>query len=144
MLFKKKLLSPTDEARLIKAIHDAENKTSGEIRVHIEEKCAGDALETCKTLFTDLKMNQTKDRNGILFFLAIESRAFAVWGDEGIHQKVKDDFWKQISDCAIGYFKQNDLISGLEKSVELCGEKLQLHFPLEHDDKDELSNEISY
>lgn len=143
-MFKKKLLSPSDEARLIKAIHDAENKTSGEIRVHIEEKCVDDALEACKILFTDLKMNQTKDRNGILFFLAIESRAFAVWGDEGIHQKVTDDFWKHITDCAIGYFKQHDLISGLEKSVELCGEKLQLYFPLEHDDKDELSNEISY
>ncbi|MCD6016886.1 MAG: Psb32 and founding protein of phosphatase [Bacteroidetes bacterium] len=144
MLFKKKLLSSEDEERLIKAIHDAENKTSGEIRVHIEATCKGDALEACKKLFADLKMDQTKDRNGILFFLAIESRAFAVWGDEGIHKKVTDEFWELITECAISYFKHHDLIGGLEKSVEMCGEKLQLYFPLEHDDKDELSNEISY
>ena len=144
MLFKKKLLSSADEARLIKVIHEAEAKTSGEIRVHIEETCDGDALEACKKLFAGLNMHQTKDRNAILFFLAIKSRSFAVWGDEGIHKKVSDDFWKHITDCAIGYFKQNDLISGLEKSVELCGEKLRIYFPLEHDDKDELSNEISY
>ncbi|MES2565809.1 MAG: TPM domain-containing protein [Bacteroidota bacterium] len=144
MLFKKKLLSAEDETRLIKAIHAAESKTSGEMRVHIEEACEGDALEACKKLFTDLKMNETKDRNGILFFLAIESRAFAVWGDEGIHKKVTDEFWKHITECAIGYFKQHDLINGLEKSVEMCGEKLQHYFPLEHDDKDELTNEISY
>ncbi|MDF2449726.1 MAG: Psb32 and founding protein of phosphatase [Bacteroidota bacterium] len=144
MLFKKKLLSSDEEARLIKAIHDAEKKTSGEIRVHIEETCTGDTLEACKKMFTDLKMDQTKDRNGILFFLAVESRGFAVWGDEGIHKKVTDEFWHHLTDCAIGYFKKGDLISGLEKSVEMCGEKLQLYFPLEHDDKDELSNEISY
>jgi uncharacterized membrane protein len=144
MLFKKKLLSSDDEARLIKAIHDAEKKTSGEIRVHIESACEGDALEACKKMFTDLKMDQTKDRNGILFFLAIDSRAFAVWGDEGIHKKVSDEFWVHITECAISYFKRHDLIGGLERSVELCGEKLQLYFPLAHDDKDELSNEISY
>ena len=89
-------------------------------------------------------MQQTKDRNGILFFLAIKSHSFAVWGDEGIHQKVSDEFWNHITECAIGYFKQGDLIKGMEKAVELCGEKLQHYFPLEHDDKDELSNEISY
>jgi len=144
MLFKKKLLSSAEEARLIKVIHEAETKTSGEIRVHIEETCDGDPLEACKNLFVKLNMHQTKDRNGILFFLAIKSRSFAVWGDEGIHKKVTDEFWKNITDCAIGYFKQDDLISGIEKSVEMCGEKLQLYFPLEHDDKDELSNEISY
>jgi uncharacterized membrane protein len=89
-------------------------------------------------------MQQTKDRNGILFYLAINSKSFAVWGDEGIHQKVNDEFWKSITDCAIGYFKQNDYVSGIEKAVELCGEKLKLYFPIETDDKNELSNTISY
>ena len=144
MFFKKRLLSATDDARLIKAIQLAESKTSGEIRVHIEKTCKGDALEECKKHFTKLNMHQTKDRNGILFFLAINSKSFAVWGDEGIHQKVSDEFWKSISDCAIGHFKQNDYVTGIEKAVELCGEKLQFHFPLESDDKNELSNTISY
>lgn len=144
MFFKKRLLSTTDDARLIKAIQLAESKTSGEIRVHIEKTYKGDALEQCKKQFAKLNMHQTKDRNGILFFLAIDSKSFAVWGDEGIHQKVSDEFWKSISDCAISYFKQNDYVTGIEKAVELCGEKLKLYFPIEADDKNELSNTISY
>ena len=144
MFFKKRLLSSEDDARLIKAIQLAETKTSGEIRVHIEKNCAGDPLVECKKHFEKLNMHQTKDRNGILFFLAIGSKSFAVWGDEGIHQKVNDEFWKSITDCAIGYFKQNDYVTGIEKAVELCGEKLRLYFPLEVDDKNELSNTISY
>jgi uncharacterized membrane protein len=144
MFFKKKLISPSDEARLIKAIQSAELQTSGEIRVHLEKTCKGDALEECKKKFAELNMHQTKDRNGILFYLAINSKSFAVWGDEGIHQKVSDEFWKSITDCAISYFKQSDLMTGIEKSVELCGEKLKLYFPLQADDKNELSNDISY
>lgn len=144
MFSKKPLVSKSDEGRLIKAIQMAELKTSGEIRVHIEKTCAGDVIEACKKKFEVLKMHETKDRNAILFFLAVDSKAFAVWGDEGIHQKVSDEFWKSITDSAIGYFKQNDLMTGLEKSVEMCGEKLKLHFPIEIDDKNELSNEISY
>ena len=144
MFFKQKLISASDEVRLIKAIKSAELQTSGEIRVHLDKTCKGDALDECKKRFAQLNMHQTKDRNGILFYLAIKSRSFAVWGDEGIHQKVSDEVWKSITDCAIGYFKQNDLMTGIEKSVELCGEKLKLHFPLEADDKNELSNNISY
>lgn len=144
MFFKKPLVSKSDEARLVKAIQLAELKTSGEIHVHIEKTCNEDPLVACKKKFEKLNMHQTKDRNAILFFLAIESKSFAVWGDEGIHQKVNDAFWKSITDTAIGYFKQNDLITGLEKAVETCGEKLKLYFPIAADDKNELSNEISY
>lgn len=144
MFFKKRLLSAADDARLIKAIQSAESKTSGEIRVHIEKTCDGDVLEACKKQFIKLSMTETKARNGILFFLAIDSKSFAVWGDEGIHQKVSDEFWKSITDCAIEYFKKHDYVTGIEKAVELCGEKLKLHFPLEADDKNELSNDISY
>lgn len=144
MFFKKKLITPEQEERLIKAIQLAELQTSGEVRVHVEKTCKGDALDACKKQFAKLNMHQTKDRNGILFYLAINSKSFAVWGDEGIHQKVSDEFWKSITDCAIGYFKQDQLITGIEKAVELCGEKLKQHFPLQADDKNELSNEISY
>ena len=144
MLLKKKLISSSDETRLIKAIQLAESQTSGEIRVHIEKTCKENVIDACKKKFEELNMQQTRDRNGILFFLAINSKTFAVWGDEGIHQKVSNDFWKSITDCAISYFKKKDYITGIEKAVELCGEKLKIHFPLSSDDKNELSNNISY
>ncbi len=144
MFFKKKLLSKEEEARLIKAIELAELKTSGEIRVHIESDNKEDVVTACEKMFHTLNMQNTEHRNGILFYLAFNTKSFAVWGDEGIHAKVKDEFWKSITDIAISYFKKGDYISGLEKSIELCGEKLVAHFPLQDNDRNELPNQISY
>ena len=144
MFFDKKPLSNEEEERLIQAIQLAEKQTSGEIRVHVEKSSTEDAITACVARFHELNMHNTRDRNAILFYLAYKSKSFAVWGDEGIHEIVKDEFWKNITDCAIGYFKQGDYITGLEKSIALCGEKLKHHFPLRDDDKNELSNKISY
>lgn len=144
MIFKKKLFTAEQEQRLLKALQDAELKSSGEIRVHIEDKLSGDAVEACQKKFEELNMHQTKYRNGILFYLAVKSKAFAVWGDEGIHQKVTHQFWDSITELAIAEFKNNNLIGGLEKSIISCGEQLVKYFPLDVDDKNELSNEISY
>lgn len=144
MLFNKKLLSTEEETRLIKAIHTAELKTSGEIRVHIEKNNKEDAITACEKQFYKLNMQNTKDKNGILFYLAHQTKSFAVWGDEGIHAKVRDEFWNSITAMAIPYFKQGDYITGLEKSIAVCGEKLMEYFPLQKDDKDELPNQISY
>lgn len=144
MLFKKRLLSQSEEETLKNAIKQAEEKTSGEIRVHVTETCKGEPVEECKRLFFKLRMDETKQRNGILFYLALKSRTFAVWGDEGIHEKVKDEFWQSITEVAIQEFKHKRLVSGLEKAVTLCGEKLKLYFPIEANDTNELSNDISY
>ena len=138
------MLSKEEEARLIQAIELAEKQTSGEIRVHIERESTEEAVVACEAIFHKLNMQQTKQRNGILFYLAYKSRSFAVWGDEGIHERVKDEFWKSITDCAVGYFKNGDYITGLEKAIELCGEQLKQHFPLPDNDKNELPNQISY
>ncbi len=145
MFFEKKLLSKKETAQLINAIEAAELKTSGEIRVHIEKDLKEETITAaCEKMFYKLNMQNTKHRNGILFYLAYKSKAFAVWGDEGIHAKVKHEFWESITNRAIQFFKKEDYITGLEKAIELCGEKLVEHFPLEEDDKNELPNKISY
>jgi uncharacterized membrane protein len=143
-LFKKKLFSPAEEERLMKAIKLAEQKTSGEIRVHIESKHALEPVKRAQEVFKALNMHQTKERNGILFYLAIHSKQFAVWGDEGIHEKVSQAFWDEISEACITNFKKDQFIEGLEAAITLCGDKLKLHFPLQTDDTNELSDEISY
>ena len=143
-LFKKKLFSPVEEERLMKAIKLAELKTSGEIRVHIESKHALEPFKRAQDVFKALNMHQTKEHNGILFYLAMHSKQFAVWGDEGIHQKVSQAFWDEISEVCITNFKKDLFIEGLEAAITLCGDKLKLHFPLQTDDRNELSDEISY
>ena len=142
--FKKKLQSPQQDKRLMHAIKLAEEKTSGEIRVHIESKHTSEPITRAQELFKKLNMHQTKERNGILFYLALHSKRFAVWGDEGIHQKVTQQFWDEISEVCVTKFKNDLLIEGLDAAITLCGEKLKLHFPIQKDDRNELTDDISY
>jgi len=144
MIFRKKILNSSEEQILLNSISEAENKTSGEIRVHIDYKAKGDAIELCKKKFSELNMHETKDRNGILFYLAVNTKSFAVWGDEGIHEKVSQNFWDTITQSAIVHFKNQNYIAGLESAIKSCGEQLKTYFPIEKDDKNELTNEISY
>src|ERR1700747_872720 len=90
----------TDEqkASIKKAIQNAELNTSGEIRVHVDERCKGDVVPAAQKVFAHLKMNHTKERNGVLFYLAVRDKKFAIIGDQGIHQKVPEGFWDRIRD----------------------------------------------
>ena len=126
------------------AIANAELNTSGEIRVHIEEKCKGDALEAAMKNFHELKMDKTELRNGVLFYLAVDDHKFAVAGDKGIDEKVGKDFWDEERDMMLEKFKQGNFTEGLCKAIEMAGEKLKIHFPLQSNDTNELTNDVSF
>lgn len=128
------------------AIRQAELHTSGEIRVHIELACpkAKSAVERATEVFGKLKMNRTAARNGVLFYLAIRDRQFAVWGDAGIHAAVQQAFWDQLSQKIASDFSQQRFTEGLCEAIRLTGEELKSHFPRQSDDKNELSNEVSF
>ncbi len=144
MLFKKKPLSRSEEERLVKAILSAEQQTSGEIRVHFDADKVDSALERAKQVFTKLKMHETELRNGILFYVNLKQKQFAVWGDEGINKNVPANFWDEVKDTAITNFKEEKIIDGLEKCILMSGEQLKKYFPLAARDKNELKNDISY
>ena len=136
--------SKEEQLRIVAAIKEAELNTSGEIRVHIENHCKEEALERAAEVFYDLKMNRTAARNGILFYLAIKDRKFAVIGDEGINKNVEHDFWNDIKDEMTVKFKENKFAEGLIGGILKCGEKLKTYFPYQNDDINELSDEISF
>ncbi|MBK7311780.1 MAG: TPM domain-containing protein [Sphingobacteriaceae bacterium] len=144
MLFKKKPLSKPDEQRLIAAIQTAEQQTSGEIRVHFDTDKVDSALDRAKQIFAKLKMHETELRNGILFYVNLKQKQFAVWGDEGINKNVPENFWDNVKDTAISNFKEGKTIDGLEKCILMSGEQLKKYFPLAEGDKNELKNDISY
>jgi uncharacterized membrane protein len=133
-----------DEARIIEAIQNAEQNTSGEVRVHLEKKMTEDVLIEAQKVFTKLGMHETADHNGVLIFIAPEHRKFAIIGDEGINQLVGEDFWKEERDLMQEHFKQGAYTDGICKAIEQVGEKLKAHFPYQTDDKNELSDDISY
>ena len=126
------------------AIAAAERKTSGEVRVHIEKKCKRDALQEAEMWFGKLGMHKTRDRNGILIYLAVESRVFAVYGDKGIHEKVYQQFWDEITADLESKFREGLFTEGLVDVIHRTGEQLQKYFPLSANDKDELSNDVSF
>ena len=133
-----------EQQKIVAAIKEAELNTSGEIRVHIENHCKEEALERAAEVFYDLKMDRTAARNGILFYLAVKDRKFAIIGDEGINKEVEHDFWNDIKDEIISNFKENKFAEGLIAGILKCGDKLKKHFPYQNDDVNELSDEISF
>ncbi len=148
MLFRRRrahgLLTADDEQRIVAAIRGAETRTSGEIRVHVEARCAGDPIEAARYWFARLGMAATAERNGVLFYLAARHRKFAVIGDQGIHDHVGDAFWAALRDRLEGRFRKGDVAGGLEEAILETGERLSAAFPPRAGGTNELPDEISY
>lgn len=133
----------SDEKKMLEAaIKEAENGTSGEIRVMISGKAEGDALDTAKKRFTALGMHRTALRNGVLIFLATKSRSFAILGDEGIHRHVGDGGWACLRDGMADSFKKDLFGEGLAYAVREVGGILKKHFPVAPGDVNELPDEV--
>lgn len=140
----KKFFTKEQQDAIVKAIEVAEHATSGEVRVHIDDECRGEVLDVAATVFHKLKMNKTDLRNGVLFYLAVDNRKFAILGDKGINSKVPENFWDNIKETMLSFFKQGQFAEGLCKGIEMAGEKLKEHFPYQSNDTNELSDEISF
>lgn len=140
----KNFFSPEQQTTIVDAIKQAELNTSGEVRVHIEEKCKEDVLDHAAYIFEKLEMHKTALRNGVLFYLAIKDRKFAILGDAGINQKVPSDFWDNIKTHCIQKFKEGQFTEGLSEGIIMAGEQLKAHFPYQLDDVNELDDEISF
>mgnify|MGYP003595696214 FL=1 len=136
-------LSKAEEQEIVQAIVEAEKNTSGEIRVHIEEHTEKSPLERAQEVFFELKMDETQDRNGVLFYVCVSDKKFAILGDKGINEAVESDFWDCTKDTVIANFKEGNFKKGLVEGILRAGERLKKNFPYQSDDTNELSNEIS-
>ena len=126
------------------AVKEAELNTSGEIRVHIESDCKEDVLDRAAFMFEKLDMHKTELRNGVLFYLSVKDRKFAILGDAGINAVTPDNFWDEIKETVITHFKKEEFAQGLSKGIEMAGNALKEHFPYQTDDVNELSDDISF
>lgn len=136
-------LTKADEQEIVQAIMEAENNTSGEIRVHLEEQTDKPPLQRAQEVFFALEMQNTKERNGVLIYVATASKKFAIVGDEGINRVVETDFWDCTKDTMVANFQKNQYKEGLIQGILKAGERLKLYFPYQEDDVNELPNEIS-
>lgn len=140
-----KLFSPEQKAQIVAAIKAAETQTAGEIQVHIESRCKGSVLDRAAQVFETLKMYQTKERNGVLVYLAVEDHKFAILGDAGINAVVPANFWESTKDQMADFFRQGKFTEGLIEGIHHAGEQLKAHFPFNsQNDQNELSDEVSF
>ena len=142
-MFNKKFFSEQEEHLIVEAIKTAETNTSGEIRVHIDSFCFGDVFEKAKKVFLKLKMQNTKNRNGVLIYIATSSKKIAIVGDESINKQVGAKFWDDIIKDLTANLRTNKA-KVLAKNIICCGEQLSKFFPSEEGDTNELTNSISY
>jgi uncharacterized membrane protein len=126
------------------AIMNAELDTSGEIRVHIENTCKGEVMDRALIVFKKLGMEKTASRNGVLIYLAVKNRKFAIIGDIAIHSLVTESFWDGTKNRMLNYFRENQFTEGLVEAITETGKKLKTHFPYQTDDVNELSDDISF
>jgi len=136
-------LTTSEEQEVVRAIVEAEKNTSGEIRVHIEASSKIDHYNRAKEVFHYLKMDNTKESNGVLIYVAVLDRKFTIYGDAGINKVVPKDFWNSTKDAIASEFKKGNFKQGLISGLTKAGQELEHHFPWKHGDTNELSNEIS-
>lgn len=144
MIKAKDFFTKDQQKIIVDAVKAAELNTSGEIRVFIEDNCKGDALDRAAHIFEQLEIHKTKERNGVLFYLALSHRKFAILGDVGINIKVKKDFWDDIKHEMVRHFKAHDFTTGLSKGIIMAGDAMKTHFPHQTDNVNELPDDIVF
>ncbi len=139
-----KQFTPQQKETILQAIRRAEQDTSGEIRIHIENRCKKEVKDRAAEVFAELKMHKTALRNGVLIYVALEDKKLAILGDAGINAKVPDYFWNEVKNGLIEKFKNGQFCEGLCEAVIKTGRQLKCYFPCEADDVNELPDDISF
>lgn len=136
--------SKSEKEKIVAAIREAEKNTSGEIRVYLGSKAKGDVFGHAKRVFQKIGMTRTAQRNGVLIFLAVRDKKFAVLGDTGINEKVPEGFWDDVAEILRRHFKESKFAEGIAEAVLRIGVKLREFFPYQAGDKNELSDTVSH
>ncbi|MEJ7589023.1 MAG: TPM domain-containing protein [Ferruginibacter sp.] len=145
-LFLKSIFSVAEQARIVEAIRVAEKETSGEIRIYVESKNPFmDPLDRAAEIFIKLKMQDTADRNAVLLYIAMKDHELALFGDEGIHQKVGAEYWNMGVKKMITQFADQHIVDGIEQCISQIGQTLKETFPYEATtDKNELPDDLVF
>jgi uncharacterized membrane protein len=137
-------LSQLQHDTIVKAIGEVEKKTSAEIRVFISRKEPEDPVAAAQRAFIHLRMDKTREKNGVLIFVAPRVRKFAVIGDSAVHAKCGDEFWKEVVQEISGHFRGGNFTDGILHGITRAGKLLAEHFPRHGGDKNQLSDDIAH
>ena len=138
----KSFFSQLDHDRMVAAIVEAEQHTSGEIRVYVSHCAVRDVRAAAIRQFHKLGLHQTKHRNAVLMFVAPKSQNFFVVGDEGVHAKGGDTFWQRVAAEMQERFRQARYTDGILHGIGAAGKLLAEHYPRDRADRNELPDSV--
>jgi uncharacterized membrane protein len=138
-----RFFSKFDSDRVVAAIAAVEEKSSGEVRVHVTRRKPENLEERALRRFHLLGMAATKERNGVLLYIAPAVRQFRILGDVAIHEKCGAEFWKEVAVSLEEHFRKGEFTDGVLAGIERVGEALVRHFPLESSDRNELPDQVT-
>lgn len=138
------IFNDIEQERIREAVAAAERSTSGEIRICIERTTQEPALDRAVTYFHKLGMEKTKLRNGVIIYLAVDDKQFAIIGDSGINKVVPENFWDSTKEAMLAEFKKGNMVEGIVAGIKLAGEQLKKYFPSVANDTNELSDDIAF
>ena len=138
-----RFLSRLDHTRIAGAIARAEQKTSGQIRVHVTHRKPDDFEQRAQRRFELLGMTATKNRNGVLIYIAPKIHRVRILGDVGVHERCGDEFWKSTAAAIEAHFRKGEFTEGILAGVERAGAALAEHFPREAGSVNELPDEVT-
>jgi uncharacterized membrane protein len=138
----KDLFSELDHDRIVVAIHEAEKRTSGEIRVYVSHRKVSDPRHAGAHQFVKLGMDKTKHRNAVLIFIAPESQNFAVLGDTAVHAQCGESFWESVAGAMRDFFRQRKFTEGILHGIDTAGKALAQHFPADKTDPRRLGDSV--
>lgn len=136
------MLSKEELQQITESIRSAERNTSGEIRVYVARQCKGDPLEAAYHKFTRLKMEATEQRNGVLLYISPADHKAAIWGDRGIHDVARSDFWDKVLAEMLPFFREGRIADGICRGVGSIGELIRSQYPVSENDINELSDDV--
>ncbi len=139
---EKAFIEQLQNDQIVAAVRTAEAKTSGEIRIFISRKETTDPLAAAQAEFTRMGMTKTAEGNGVLIFVAPRSQKFAILGDQGIHERCGENFWREVAEQMTAHFRKSEFTEGIISAIQKAGTLLAEHFPRRTDDKNELPDAV--
>jgi len=137
--------SEKEQEDIVLAIRTQEKRTSGEIRVFVESRCRFvDPVDRAVEVFTSLNMGKTEHRNGVIIYIAYKDHQLAIYGDQGIHEKLGEEFWNTEVAKILHAFNSEHFSEGIIHIINDVGNALYIHFPYDRSDKNELPDDIVF
>jgi uncharacterized membrane protein len=138
------IMDDSERQRLVEAIAAAERGNRGELRLHIEERCEGDALTRARHIFGALKMHETKDDTGVLLYISPTSQKVSIYAGDGVHKAAGETLWSDAVARVAAGFRKDEGVTGIVDALELIGEAMRQCAPGEDTAGNELPDEVTF